>query len=520
MPGKPRRLRHWFWSAIVLVAVSGTWLSANAQTVTPEQVSAALPALDAMAQDVVSSGAVPGLAIAVVSHDKVVFLKGYGLREAGRPETVDADTVFQLASLSKPISSSVVAALVTAGVVRWDSRISDLDPGFRLFDAYPTEQVTVRDLFAHRSGLPGSAGDDLETIGFDRKTIAYRLRLVPPSSSFRAGYSYSNFGLTEGAVAAARPTGKDWETVAEDFLYRPLGMTMTSSRYSDFVARTDRAALHIKVNGAWAAKLQRDPDAQSPAGGVSSSVRDLAQWVRLELGDGMFDGTRLISSDAIGETHQPLVARGNNLVTGAASFYALGWNVEYGRHGLSWGHAGAFSLGARTLVTLYPQADFGIVVLTNAFPTGVPEGIADSFADLVFDGHVAKDWFKPWDAAFESILGQGVAAALARYGTPPASASPAMPEAAYVGRYNNAYVGDAVVSDVQGTLVLHVGPNGARTYPLRHFDRDTFVYFPDEETPEVPAAARFTIGPDGRATNVTLEPLDQNGLGTLARAKD
>ena len=348
VPGKPRRLRHWFWSAIVLVAVSGTWLSANAQTVTPEQVSAALPALDAMAQDVVSSGAVPGLAIAVVSHDKVVFLKGYGLREAGRPETVDADTVFQLASLSKPISSSVVAALVTAGVVRWDLRISDLDPGFRLFDAYPTEQVTVRDLFAHRSGLPGSAGDDLETIGFDRKTIAYRLRLVPPSSSFRAGYSYSNFGLTEGAVAAARPTGKDWETVAEDFLYRPLGMTMTSSRYSDFVARTDRAALHIKVNGAWAAKLQRDPDAQSPAGGVSSSVRDLAQWVRLELGDGMFDGTRLISSDAIGETHQPLVARGNNLVTGAASFYALGWNVEYGRHGLSWGHAGAFSLGART----------------------------------------------------------------------------------------------------------------------------------------------------------------------------
>jgi hypothetical protein len=102
------------------------------------------------------------------------------VREAGKPEPVDADTVFQLASSSKPISSSVVAAIVNDGeTVTWDTRIADNDPSFQLFDAYPSQQVTIRDLFAHRSGLPGNAGNDLEALGYDRDTILHRLRLVP-----------------------------------------------------------------------------------------------------------------------------------------------------------------------------------------------------------------------------------------------------------------------------------------------------------------------------------------------------
>ncbi|PJN94805.1 serine hydrolase, partial [Amaricoccus sp. HAR-UPW-R2A-40] len=153
-----------------------------------------------MAEDLVASGEVPGLAIGVVHDDEAVWLAGFGLRKAGRSETVDADTVFQLASLSKPISATVVAALVGRDVLDWGDRIADLDPGFALHDPYPSAEVTVRDLFNHRSGLPGSAGDDLEQIGFDRATVMRRLRLVPPWASFRAGYSYSNAGLTAGAL--------------------------------------------------------------------------------------------------------------------------------------------------------------------------------------------------------------------------------------------------------------------------------------------------------------------------------
>jgi CubicO group peptidase (beta-lactamase class C family) len=454
------RLPRWLGIALSL-AFAPAPIVAHAQTLTRDQVSAALPALDAMAKRIVDGGGVPGLAIAVVHDDEIVFLRGYGVREAGKPAAVDPDTVFQLASLSKPISSTVVAALVSAGIVSWESRIADLDPQFRLKDAFPTAELTIRDLFSHRSGLPGTAGDDLEDIGYERAAVLARLRLAAPSSSFRAGYSYSNFALTEGAVAAAKPTGKPWEAIAEEMLYRPLGMASTSSRHSDFVSRANRSALHIRIAGAWVAKLKRDADSQAPAGGVSASARDLAQWMRLELANGAHDGRQVIAEAAIGQTHVPLVARGENPVTGAASFYGLGWNVEFGRHGLVWGHAGAFSLGARTLVSLHPKARLGIIVLTNAFPTGVPEGIADTFADLAFDGKSDKDWVAAWNGVYDGLFGPAVAAAKAAYASPPAQASAALSDSAYAGRYANAYVGDAFVAAENGGLKLEVGPNRA-----------------------------------------------------------
>lgn len=508
------------WRAAICVALIGMAASALAEPVSRDKVLAALPHLETMAQRVVADGAVPGLAIAIVHRDQIVYAKGFGLREVGKPEPVDADTVFQIASLSKPVSATVVAALVSAGVVGWERRIADLDPAFRLHDAYPSAEVTVRDLFAHRSGLPGSAGNDLEDIGFDRDEVLRRLRLVPPSSSFRAGYSYSNAGLTEGALAAVRPTGKSWEEVAEARLYRPLGMTMTSSRYADFLARANRAELHVDLGDGWSARVKRDADVQAPAGGVSSSALDLAQWMRLQLAGGVFDGERLISADALAATHEPLMARGSHPVTGGASFYGLGWNIEFGRHGLSWGHAGAFSTGARTLVQLYPEASLGIIVLVNAFPSGAPEGLADSFFDLAFDGAVSQDWISAWDGVYASLFGPEIAAAKAIYATPPVPPTPALLLAAYAGHYRNAYVGEAVVTSEDDTLTLTLGPDGARNYPLQHFDRDIFLAFPSPEMPDTPSAIRFAVGPAGRAEAVTIEFLDDSGLGRLARTTD
>ena len=483
-------------------------------------VEASLPAFEALAQRTVDAGGVPGLAIAVVVDDETVFLKGFGRKQVGLPEPVDADTVFQIASLSKPVSSTVIAALVSEGVAGWNSRIADLDPAFRLHDPYPASQVTVQDLLNHRSGLPGSGGDDLEDIGYGRDEILHRLRLVQPSSSFRAGYSYSNFGFTEGAVAAAKPTGKPWEVVARDRLFRPLGMTSTSTTHDDFLARANRATLHVKADGVWVARARRDPDAQAPAGGISSTVRDLAQWLRLEIGNGMVDKKQIIAASALDETHVPLTARGNNPVTGAASFYGLGWNAEYGRHGLSWGHAGAFSVGAQTLVTIYPKSGLGIVLLTNGFPSGVPEGLADSFADLVFDGRIGQDWLTDWGRIYEGMFAPSLAANRAAYAAPPAGATASLALPAYTGRYANAYVGQAVVSEADGSLTLTIGPGGARTYPMRHFDRDLFLCFPDAETPDRPSSIRFTVGSDGKATAMTVESLNANGLGTLERSKD
>jgi CubicO group peptidase (beta-lactamase class C family) len=502
-----------------LAAASLACTGAGAETATKEKVLAAIPKLEKLAQAAVANGGVPGLAIAIVYQDEVIYLGGFGVREVGKPDTVDADTVFQLASFSKPISSTIVAALVSDGLVSWDSRIADLDPGFKLHDSYPTEQVTVTDLFNHRSGLSGNAGNDLESLGFDRGTILARLHFLKPTSSFRAGYAYSNFGLTEGAVAAAKPTGKSWEDVSEEKLYKPLGMSSTSSRHADFLNHANRAELHVPVDGKWTPLVKRDPDPQSPAGGVSSNARDLAQWMRLELGNGKYNGMQLIKEEAIAPTHEPLFNRGKNPVTGSPSFYGRGWNVEFGRYGTVWGHAGAFSRGARTLVSLLPSEQLGIVVLANAFPTGVPEGLADTFFDLVFKGAPADDWTSQWNAIFASMFEPAIEAAKKVYGTKPPAPAPALPLAAYIGTYANDYLGNAVVVEEDGGLVLKLGPNGSFSKKLEHFDRDLFIYYPTAEMPEMPFAVTFQIGPDQKASEVTIEDLNDDGQGVLARVQ-
>ena len=490
-------------------------LPALAQTAIREKVAAALPKLRELARKIVDKDLVPGLSMAIVHRDEVMLLDAFGVRQTGRPEAVEVDTVFQLASLSKPLASTVVSALVSDGKVSWDSRIRDIDPGFALHDDLATANVTIRDLFAHRSGLSGTVGNDIEELGFTQGEILQRLRLARPAYGFRNGYAYSNFGLTEAAEAAARYSGRSWEEVCEEKLYRPLGMNATSSRYRDFVARTNRAALHVKVDGKWAAFTRRNADAQSPAGGASSTARDLAQWLRLLLADGQFAGRQLIDKAALDQAHVPAVVRGLDPTTGKPAFYGLGWNIDYRAHGVEWAHAGAFSAGARTLVHLIPGEQLGIAVLSNAFPSGVPEGIAITFFDLVFAGTPTRDWVAYANEVFETGYAQMMKPSLA-YATPPAPPAPPLPASAYVGDYRNDYVGDAKVTDSGGSLFLHLGPAGRR-FPLTPFNRDLFVYSPYAEAPTSRMGVSFTIGPDGKAREVTVEDLNDDGLGRLTR---
>lgn len=487
------------------------------QTLTLDAVMGALPELESSAQQVIDADEVPGLAIAVVYRDEVLFEKGFGVKLAGGDQRVDADTVFQLASLSKPVASTVVAALVSDRAVTWDTRIADLDPEFQLAEPYPSAHVTVRDLFAHRSGLSGNAGNDLETLGYTRDDIMRRLRYLKPASSFRSTYAYSNFGITQGALAAAKAAGLSWEDAAEARLYTRLGMASTSSRHGDFLARTNRASLHVRFNGAWTALATRDPDGQSPAGGVSSTARDLAQWMRLELANGRYAGEPLIDETALAQTHAPHTDRGSHPVSGVPAFYGLGWNVEYRSYGTVWGHAGAFSQGARTVVSLVPSHGLGVVVLTNAFPTGVPEGISDRFLEKVMNGDTRRDWLGAWNAFFASLFGPAIETAKKTYGHMPADVSPALPLSAYAGTYANAYLGTVSAVEADGALTLRLGPNGARSFTLAHFDRDLFIYYPYPEMPDLAVAATFAIGPGRKALHLTLDDLNESGQGELAR---
>jgi CubicO group peptidase (beta-lactamase class C family) len=493
--------------------------AAPGSEVTPQDVRAALPEMEKLVVQALKKSGVPGAAIVIVHKDEVVYLKGFGVREMGKDEPIDADTVFLLASVSKPIASTLLALLVSLGMIDWDNRVIDHDPGFRLYDPWVTREVTLRDLLCHRSGLPGHAGDLLEDLGYDRSEVLHRLRYLKPSGGFRSQYAYTNFGFTAAAVAAARAAGKTWEALADDELFRPLEMKASSYRFRDYAAAKNRALLHVRVNGQWVARYARDADAQSPAGGASSTARDLAQWLRLQLGGGKMNGEPLIAASALGETHRPQVITRPPQDPGRdrAGFYGLGWNVNYDDQGrVQLSHSGGFDLGGATAVSLLPSERLGIVVLTNAAPMGIPEAVCASFLDLVLFHDVKKDWFEAYQRAFKELFKPDYGGTI-DYFKPPTKKSPPLPSVAYVGAYANAYFGAIEVVEKDGGLLVRMGPK-KMTFPLRHWDRDVFLYQPVGEMAAGPSAVTFQVGPKQQAVRVVVENLDVHGQGAFTRA--
>jgi CubicO group peptidase (beta-lactamase class C family)/pimeloyl-ACP methyl ester carboxylesterase len=484
--------------------------------VTSEQVTHAVQEVEKLAQKQIDQNTVPGLAIAVVFQDKVVYAKGFGLRDVNTKAPVDADTVFQLASVSKPIGSTVVAELVGEGKITWDSKLSALDPTFEMFDPWVTREITVRDMYAHRSGLPDHAGDLLEDLGFTRAEILFRLRYQRPDSSFRSHYAYTNFGMTEGAVAAAKAYRLEWEEACAQKLYKPLGMTSTSSRYADFTARQNKALGHVLVNGKWEQKFKRDPDAQSPTGGVSSSVNDVAKWMRLQLANGKFDGKQIVSEKPLAETHHPHMLTGFNPFTSMPTFYGLGWNVSYDPQGrLRLNHSGGFDLGAATFVNLIPAEQLGIVAVTNGRPMGIPEALGTIFSDIALYGKPTHDWFPLYKQLYSNPATTGTVLGF-DYSKPPASPAPGLKNGAYLGKYANDFFGDIAILEKDRGLAIVEGPKKL-TFPLKHYDHDTFTYETVGENAVGRTGVRFTIGPDGQATQVVVENLNAHGEGTFKR---
>lgn len=478
-------------------------------------VEDAVAKLDGIAEELMKSSGIPGMAVAVVHGGKTVYTKGFGVKDVNRPaddpaNKVDPDTVFQLASVSKPIGSTVVAHQVGQNAISWNTPVTDKLPWFALSDSVVTKMVTVGDLYSHRSGLPDHAGDQLEDLGYDRRYVLERLRQLP-LAPFRISYAYTNFGLTAAAEAVAVASGKSWEDLSEEVLYRPLGMTSTSSTFADYEARGDKALGHIRIDGSYKPLYQRDADPEAPAGGVSSSVNDVTHWLTMMLADGKYNGQQIVDPAALLPAVSPqIVSSPPSEPAMRAGFYGYGFNVgttSAARVQLS--HSGAFDLGAATNFVIIPSADVAIVALTNATPTGIPETLTAEFADLVQFGEVREDWrklyaqaFADMDKPFGSLAGK----------SPPANPAPPKPLAGYAGSYRNDYWGPAVVAESGGKLTLSMGPR-PDTVELTHWDGDVFTFtFPSENFPPG-SISKATFAGD----KLTLEYYDEDKMGTFFR---
>jgi CubicO group peptidase (beta-lactamase class C family) len=489
-------------------AGSGTTRGPSTQGVPERNIELAVGAVDRLVGDLMTHSGVPGMAVAVVRDQRTIHAKGFGTRVIGTAAPVDADTVFQLASLSKSVGATAVAHEVGAGRLRWDSPIRDILPWFALKDALVTRQLTIGDLYSHRSGLPDHAGDRLEDMGYDQREVLERLRYLP-LGTFRKRYAYTNFGLTAAGVAAASAAGVDWASLNERRLYAPLGMTRTSSRFADYASRSNHAVGHRQVAGSWQrVQPPRMPDAQAPAASVTSSVNDMAKWLAMLLGKGVYQGRRIVDEVALAGALSRQVETTPATEGRPASYYGYGFNVGTTLGGrVAFSHSGAFATGAATAFRIVPEAGLAIIALTNGWPVGVPEILNQQFFDLVEFGAVQKDWgalIRPYFDRMNAPEGSlvGVARPL----------GPKAPRALgdYAGVYRNDYHGPLTVSVAGNSLLVTLGATPLRL-PLSHWDADTFTFTLDNENAAPGTLSKATFAP-GR---VTLEYYDEQGLGTF-----
>lgn len=432
-----------------------------------------LAALEAWIEQGMRDWGIPGLAVSVVKDDTVIWARGYGVRQLGHAHAVDADTLFNVASVSKAFNAAALALLVDEGRIGWDDPVIDHIPGFRLHDAQATTQATIRDLLAHRVGLGRLTGNRLRWISArPRAEQIQRLRHLTPERGFREGYVYSNvLSMIAGEVVPAT-TGTAWEDFVRARLFAPLGMHRSVAAYAQLPAGAQNLAFpHQEIDGVVVGIDRRDFDAVGPAASVHTSAREIAAWMRLHLGDaGSIDGSRLISAEAMAQMHQPqvLVPGERHAPVGA---YGLGWQIGRFRDRHVSSHGGAVD-GMNSLITLVPEESLGIFVTTNNF-NGFTTALTRQVIDTVL-GIDGTDWHADLFARHQARKARVQADRDAIHAARQAGTRPSAPLADFQGRYDDALYADARVQLEDGQLVLRLWDDPLQVADLEHWHHDTF----------------------------------------------
>jgi CubicO group peptidase (beta-lactamase class C family) len=388
-----------------------------------------------------------------------------------------------------------------------------------MYDPWVTREFQIRDLMAQHSGLAPYSGDYQSFLGFDRQHIIHSLRYLPPVTSFRSQFAYQNNLFLVVAALVEKYTGLSWEQNLERRIFRPLGMNDSSAGLEAFKATTNLALPHTRQNDK-IIPLGKDWPFQGgvyiygPAGGINSNVLDMAKWLRFHLGKGTFEGKQLVSRENLVFTHSPrtIIAAGEmagqlgkvHPLLGDGAFYAQGWLYVYEQpYSIVWHNGG--TVGCKSVVVFVPDAQLGIVVLSNLGETPVPEILAQWFLDR---------YFRTGDTDWNQIALDDRKNQKPTTTQTPAVVTPALSLSAYRGIYTNNIYGEAIVSEEAGNLVVMMGP--ARVKGRLTYRTDNSFLLQVKEDYGDDSNLTFTTR-SGRAESFSIDALNTDGSGVFRR---
>lgn len=369
--------------------------AASARSPDPATMRAIVAEFDALADQVMETGQVVGLATAIVHRGEILSLRGLGVADAATRRPVDVDTVFRLASLTKGIAGTTTAMLVREGFLQWDQPVEPWLPQFALADPTQSARVTVRDLVAHRLGLRFTALDEKLQAEAPYHDLVERLRLEPLRCPVGECYGYQNVAFSLIGDLAFSTTGEFFERAARRRLLIPLGMTRTDFGREALTRDDNWARPHVRAGSGFSAVFPKPTYYRVvPAAGANASITDMATWALAQLGH----RRDVLPEDLLEEIRTPVVETPGELERVPwrrervrSAHYALGWRIyDYMGHRLVF-HGGAVQ-GFRGVIALLPEHDFGVVMLWNN-EAATPSGLLPTVIDRVL-GLPAVDWLQ------------------------------------------------------------------------------------------------------------------------------
>ncbi|HVU29815.1 MAG TPA: serine hydrolase [Sphingomicrobium sp.] len=465
---------------------------------------------------------VPGVTVAIVEDGKVTLARGWGVRDISTNAPVDADTIFFTGSTGKAFTNAALATLVDEGKIKWDDKVIDHMPDFRMWDPWVTREMTIRDLLVHRSGLGLGEGDllFLPNSTLSRKESVRRIRYLKPATSFRSGYAYDNILYMAAGQLIEEVSGETWEKYIHDHVFGPLGMKNSTDTDAEFRASPNHARPHSRDNGpihGLGTQTPLDENATiaqnaAPAGGLAISANDMSQWLLTQLGRGKIPGSdkELFSKEQseemwTGAVITPIPHYPSDFAVAQPHYnlYALGWDLSDYRGAHLVGHDGAV-LGSQATVALLPEKNIGIFIAANSEDGEIIRGLLYELLDHYL-GYPANQWPEKWHSFKINRLNQAakqVQSAEAK----PAKIGPSLPLGNYAGDYTDPWYGTIKVRQAGNGLTIDFPHSSGMEGPLTHYQYDTFKTNPRLKWVE-PAYVSFSIDADGKVERVTMKPV-------------
>ena len=430
---------------------------------------------DAYIQSALQTWKTPGLSVAVVKDGNVVFNKGYGVKELGKPDPFSTSTLSTCASTTKAMTAVCMAMLVDEGKIKWTDIVTDILPEFRLSDPYVTSQITVKDLFTHNAGL-GNA-DLLWVFGYSRSEILHRMQSIPLAYSLRSSFIYQNLMYITAGELIKKVSGKTWDDFITERLFTPLGMNHTYADYSKAPDK-DKTGLHFKDNDTVKVIQYRHDDNIGAAGGVWSCSDDIVKWMQFLQDSARKDGKRLVKPETFAELFKPqsIVTESEFYPTQAITkphwkTYGLGWFQQDYRGQMVQFHTGSLD-GLVAILGMIPEKHLSIYIFGNLDHTEIRHALMFKAFDLWGFNDNSKDWSNDFYKMYKGLSDTAKVKEKAGENKRVLNTKPSLELKSYCGNYQNATYGTAEVVIENNSLQLKLPNNFSLN--LNHWNYDTF----------------------------------------------